>query len=103
MNTCRPQGTASDCKEARSDLRLAPNDNRGKEQEPEVTERRIYPEFWIGDEVHLRVRDDVSRGIVTRVTVQPGTLYSYWVTWDSASETCHYDFELEAVESLKPS
>lgn len=53
-------------------------------------------EFWFGDVVFLRVRDERYRGMVTSVVLMPsGILYA--VSWEGYEVTNHYGFELTKV------
>ena len=53
-------------------------------------------EFWFGDIVFLRVRDERYRGMITTIILQPsGVLYS--VTWEEGEVSNHYGMELTRI------
>lgn len=53
-------------------------------------------EYWFGDIVFLRVRDERYRGMITSVILLP-TGIVYAITWEGAEVTNHYGFELSKV------
>ena len=52
-----------------------------------------YVKFYIGDTVYLRLNREEYRGMVTGYNIRPNGV-TYLVSWEDASDTCHYDLEL---------
>jgi hypothetical protein len=49
--------------------------------------------YWFKDIVFLRLATERVAGMITAVTLRPGSAV-YDVSWPDTSTTCHYDFEL---------
>ena len=56
----------------------------------------IETEFWIEDEVYLKVASDRFKGMITSVRIAGSDTCRviYVVTWENRTDTLHYGFEL---------
>lgn len=53
----------------------------------------IFSRFVLGDIVYLKIREEREPGMITGITVRPGT-HIYHITWEDGCEATHYEIEL---------
>jgi hypothetical protein len=66
-------------------------------QPPALPQGVVWSRFGLGVPVQMRYDPNPVPGIVTEIAIRLGAVV-YGVTWcDSRCQTCHYEFEIEAL------
>lgn len=62
----------------------------------------IFTKFVLGDIVYLKIRKERNAGMVTCISVRPGNMIYYGITWEDGYEGTHYDIELTDSHESTP-